>query len=325
MLPGKMPFIGASDSCNGITEYTCNRNESEDNNVLGVNYNGSVVENFYHPYRAIFSDDVKRLHLLAHDGNQYVYLFLKTAILKQKSKYQYAYKFNETRLKRQKIILPVIDSGEPDYEFMESYGKQIYRTKLDEYEAYARKILDGIEHKELPLLAEKEWLGFFIGNICQIDSGRDIYDANRLDGNTPYISSTARNNGIGYFVNNKNPTLAFGCISVNRNGSVGHSFYHPYTGLFSNDCRKLTPPEGTHFAGFFLANQISAQRAKYNYGYKMGTARLKRQKIMLPVDGNGAVDFGYMEQYTKNIYRRKMEEYLNYLGVIKAGLQESSE
>ena len=32
-----------------------------DKNVLGVNYNGSVVENFYHPYECIFSEDVKRI------------------------------------------------------------------------------------------------------------------------------------------------------------------------------------------------------------------------------------------------------------------------
>lgn len=321
MLPGKTPFIGASDSCNGITEFTSNKNESEDSNVLGVNYNGSVVENFYHPYRAVFSDDVKRLHLLDHEGNQYIYLFLKTTILKQKSKYQYAYKFNEARLKRQRILLPVTPSGDPDYAFMEVYGKQLFIRKISEYEDYVREVLDEVEYKEVPLLADKKWSDFFIEDICAICSGMDIYDAERIAGNTPYISSTARNNGIGYFVNNKNTTLASGCISVNRNGSVGYSFYHPYNGLFSNDCRKLTLSEGTHFAGFFLANQISAQRGKYNYGYKMGTARLKRQKIMLPVDGNGRPDFDYMEQYAKNIYRKKIEDYLDYLGVVKASLQ----
>ena len=63
MTMGKRPFIGATDSNNGITAFVDNTNKSLDSNVLGVNYNGSVVENFYHPYEAIFSDDVKRLHL----------------------------------------------------------------------------------------------------------------------------------------------------------------------------------------------------------------------------------------------------------------------
>jgi hypothetical protein len=274
---------------------------------------------FYQPFNFYTAQNflIFRHQLL----NKFNGLFLVRAMRHSIKKYSWGYGVSMSRLKKTKIMLPVTLSGEPDYAFMEAYGKQLMARKISEYEDYVREVLDEVEYKEVPLLADKKWSDFFIEDICAICSGMDIYDAERIAGNTPYISSTARNNGIGYFVNNKNTTLASGCISVNRNGSVGYSFYHPYNGLFSNDCRKLTLSEGTHFAGFFLANQISAQRGKYNYGYKMGTARLKRQKIMLPVDGNGRPDFDYMEQYAKNIYRKKIEDYLDYLGVVKASLQ----
>ena len=120
-VEGLCPFAGATDSNNGITEFVSNTNESLDKNVLGVNYNGSVVENFYHPYETIFSDDVKRLHLRHYPDNKYVFLFIKTAILKQKVKYQYGYKFNGERMKRQYIMLPVNLENQPDYEYMEKY------------------------------------------------------------------------------------------------------------------------------------------------------------------------------------------------------------
>lgn len=106
MMKGDRPFIGATDSNNGITEFISNINGSLDKNVLGVNYNGSVVESFYHPYECIFSDDVKRLELKNGLGNQWTYLFLKSSILKQKEKYQYGYKFNAQRMEKQKILLP---------------------------------------------------------------------------------------------------------------------------------------------------------------------------------------------------------------------------
>ena len=61
MQDGKIPFIGATDSNNGITNFASNTNASFDKNVLGVNYNGSVVENFYPPYSYVFSDDIKRV------------------------------------------------------------------------------------------------------------------------------------------------------------------------------------------------------------------------------------------------------------------------
>lgn len=130
MKIGEIPFIGASDSHNGITNFVSNSNTSLDSNVLGVNYNGSVVENFYHPYKAIFSDDVKRLSLKEVEGNEFLYLFIKTMILKQKSKFQYAYKFNEARMLRQKLLFPIDKNGKIDYNYMENYIKKIEYEKL---------------------------------------------------------------------------------------------------------------------------------------------------------------------------------------------------
>lgn len=136
MIDGDKPFIGSSDSNNGVTGFVSNANSSEDSNVLGVNYNGSVVENFYHPYKAIFSDDVKRLSLKDIEGNKHLYLFIKNSILMQKSKYQYAYKFNEKRLKRQKIMLPINDCGNPDYEYMQQYMINLEFSKRKQYLSY---------------------------------------------------------------------------------------------------------------------------------------------------------------------------------------------
>lgn len=135
MKKGKTPFVGASDSNNGITEFISNSNNSLDCNVLGVNYNGSVGENFYHPYKALFSDDVKRFSLKKANGNKFVYLFLKVTLLKQKTKYQYGYKFNEKRMLKQKIMLPINSVGQPDYEYMENYMKKMEYEKLTKYMA----------------------------------------------------------------------------------------------------------------------------------------------------------------------------------------------
>ncbi len=136
MDSGRIPFIGATDSNNGITNWVATPNSSFDKNVLGVNYNGSVVENFYHPYGCIFSDDVKRLHLREHADNKYILLFFKTVILQQKVKYTYGYKFNGQRMERQKILLPVNEKDHPDYKFMEQYGKQIMLQKYQQYLNY---------------------------------------------------------------------------------------------------------------------------------------------------------------------------------------------
>lgn len=135
-IPGVRPFIGATDNGNGVTGFVGNDNVSKDSNVLGVNYNGAPCIAFYHPYECIFTDDVKRLHLRNYEDNKFVLLFFVSVFAKQRSKYSYGYKFKEQRMLRQKLMLPVTDSGEPDYEYMEQYAKNMMLRKYQQYLAF---------------------------------------------------------------------------------------------------------------------------------------------------------------------------------------------
>jgi hypothetical protein len=131
MEDGITPFIGASEMNNGVTAFTSSMNESYDSNVLGVNYNGSVGFSFYHPYYAVFSDDVKRVKWLESErNNKYTLLFLSAVIKMQKDKYAYGYKFNGQRMKRQKILLPVTDDGSINWSYMEQYMRIIENNLL---------------------------------------------------------------------------------------------------------------------------------------------------------------------------------------------------
>lgn len=132
--PGSRPFIGALDNSNGIARFVCDKNASLDKNVLGVNYDGNgMVIGFYHPYECIFSDSVKRFHLKHYEDNAFVLLFMKVAILQQKSKFGYLYKFNAERMANTRIMLPVTDDGIPDYDYMEQYAKNLMLAKYKQY------------------------------------------------------------------------------------------------------------------------------------------------------------------------------------------------
>jgi len=157
-------------------------------------------------------------------------------------------------------------------------------------------------------LNNQQWGSFFIEDIADILSGKDIYEKERIDGKIPYVTATANNNGIGYFVANSNETIENECLSVNRNGSVGYCFYHPYKALYGNDTRKLRPKVQNKYVSLFISACITKQREKYGYGYKMGTGRLKRQRIMLPLAADCKTpDWQFMEAYM----RQKEQELLN--------------
>lgn len=138
MKTGKRPFVGATSSNNGITNWVSNENDSLDKNVLGVNYNGSVGYAFYHPYECIFTDDVKRLHLKNYTDNRHVLHFFAVCIAQQAKSHDYGYKFNGERMERQNIMLPVNDKDEPDYSFMEAYIKERENALLARYNAFVK-------------------------------------------------------------------------------------------------------------------------------------------------------------------------------------------
>ena len=57
------------------------------------------------------------------------------------------------------------------------------------------------------LLKNVSWKEFFIEDICEIKSGKDIYERERIEGVTPYVTATANNNGIGYLIYVSNPYI----------------------------------------------------------------------------------------------------------------------
>lgn len=306
---GQKPYVSSTALNNGVDGFVGNDTSvREFKNCLTIANSGSVGATFYQPFSFIASDHVTKLE--NESFNKYVYLFISVITKRISEKYSFNREINDKRIQREKIVLPVNSKGEPDYEFMVNYIRKIEIRLIEKYKNLMSLRMNDIEWGGVKYLNEKKWVEFFIEDIADIISGRDIYETERTKGNTPYVSATAQNNGIGYFVGNENETLENNCLSVNRNGSVGYSFYHPYKALFSNDCRKLRLKHNSKFVGLFIARIITNQKEKYGYGYKMGTGRIKRQKIMLPVNEKNEPDYDFMENYMKRLELQKLSRYL---------------
>ena len=313
---GYRPFIGATDSNNGITNFVSNENISLDKNVLGVNYNGSVVENFYHPYECIFSDDVKRFHLKNREDNKFSLLFMKTNIFQQKSKFLYAYKFNEKRMKAQNIMLPVTSTGQIDYDFMEEYIKELEAQKLEEYREFATKRLNECKKnsQSVEQLDEKEWKPFFIKDLFQeVQRGKRLIKENQKSGFVPYISSSAMNNGVDNFISNDVDVRRFeNCLSLANSGSVGSCFYEPFEFVASDHITHLKNKERNKFQYLFEATLLNRLSEKYNFNREINDVRISKEIILLPVDYAGNPDYSYMENFIKNLMVQKYTEYLEF-------------
>ena len=141
---GITPYISATSLNNGISAFISNKNESIACNVISVNVNGSIGYSFFHKYNAIFSSDCKKLKIKEYSSNEYVSIFICNQIMQQKDKYCYGYKMGK-RIAKQIIILPITIQGEPDYQFMEDYIKELMFRKRQEYIKYIKEKLKDLK------------------------------------------------------------------------------------------------------------------------------------------------------------------------------------
>ena len=311
---GKTPYITRSDMDNGINLFVSDEQmpkyKKDDGNVITI---GLDTQTVFYQKNSFWTG--QNIQVLSNDNlNYWVAMFVIPLLKIQMKKFAWGSTGATLgRLNRTHIMLPVNSDGLPDWQFMEDFMKQIERDKIAAVLSYYNNSLNnnslrgGVE-RWTP--SENRWAAFEIQDICEIVSGQDIYERERIAGNTPYITATANNNGIGYFISNQNTTLEKDCISVNRNGSVGYAFYHPYHALFGNDTRKLRPKYLNKYTSLFLTACIEKQRGKYGYGYKMGTERLKKQKILLPVNADNKPDWTNIERFMQRIELEKIVCYL---------------
>ena len=154
---GNTPFIGSTDSNNGVTGYI-GQEPIFSGNAITISYNGSVGQVFYQENDFWASDDINVLYLKNHVLNALLYGYLSGALKKAGSKFSYSYKWNLERMKETLIVLPiqtdtnnmpVIDQNHtyhpdgyiPDWTYMEKYIRAIEKVVIKDVVDYKDSII----------------------------------------------------------------------------------------------------------------------------------------------------------------------------------------
>lgn len=323
---GEVPFVASGSMNNGVMK-CCKPHEDDkldDAGCITVSpVDGSA---FYQSYSFLGRGGAGSsiLMLYADTLNLYNGQFIAKMISNTCAcKYSYGHMGNKDAIKRERIMLPVDDNDEPDYQFMEDYMKELMVTKRKQYQEYVEQRLAKLDIDAKMSkwggynldLESKEWKPCKLSKLGIVKSGKDIYAMERVEGDIPYVTSGSKNNGIGYFVANKNQTLDKGYIAFNRNGAVGLAFYHPYWSVMGNDCRKIhiSKADENIYVGLFISTAISMQSKSFSYSRKLGTARANKLQVMLPVDDNDEPDYDFMEECGRKMMARKHMQYLKFL------------
>lgn len=315
---GGVPFVASGSVNNGVMKL-CAPLEDEPLDKGGcITVSPVDGSTFYQPMDFLGRGGAGSSILMLRSDKLDLYrgLFMSRAIQQTCSKYTYGHMGNKDSIKRERVMLPVDDAGEPDYEYMAEYTRQKREAMLDKYFEYAEeRVAELGDIVDIPALDEKEWTHFKMPEVFDlIQRGKRLKNADHVPGIVPYVSSTANNNGVDDYIEATPGTRVFGdCISLANSGSVGTAFYEPFEYVASDHVTALKTEGMSKYVYLFLTATIEKQGSNFNFNREINDARIKNMQIMLPVDDAGEPDYAYMEQYAKNMMLRKYRQYLAFL------------
>ena len=311
---GKIAYITRKETNNGLDGFINFDISYLNKNNPVITIGNETAEPFVQSY-VFFTGTKVNILIPKNEININSLKFIATSLRKHKVKYSYSFTINSTRLKKQKILLPVNAQGEPDYAFMENYMRAKEQEKINAYKKYISKRIKELENvKPVVPLNEKEWLEFFLNDIfLTIQRGKRLKKSNHKLGKMPYVSSTAMNNGIDAYISNKEKVRIFSNnLSLANSGSVGACFYHPYKYVASDHVTRLENTDFNKHIYLFLSNIVSRLGEKYSFNREINDKRIKREKILLPINDNNEPDYEYMENFMKRLELEKLKKYLDY-------------
>ncbi len=126
---GKTPYISSTAFHNGVDNFVGNKDKVRIfADCLTIANSGSVGVCFYQPFQFVASDHITQLK--NDNFNKYTYLFLSALISRIAEKYSFNREINDTRIRSEKILLPVNNDQQPDYEYMENYMRKKEHEKI---------------------------------------------------------------------------------------------------------------------------------------------------------------------------------------------------
>jgi type I restriction enzyme M protein len=135
---GDIPFVASGSMNNGVMKY-CVRHDDESLDAANcVTVSPVDGSSFYQPVAFLGRGGAGSSILMLRGSmlNEFNGQFIARIIQQTCSKYTYGHMGNKDSIKRERVMFPVNNSGEPDYEYMEQYVKNMMLRKYRQYLAF---------------------------------------------------------------------------------------------------------------------------------------------------------------------------------------------
>lgn len=320
--PGNIPFVMSGITNRGVVGYISNPVASFPANSITVDIFGNA---FYRNYAFGAGDDTGVYWSDQVTYSEATLLFMAATINESlKGRFDFGHKLRSSQSFDFQIYLPEKSKGKIDFEFIDSFVRELERARLRELEAYL--VATGLNNYELTVsdkaalnrLSTLQWKPFPITKIFTVRNTHNILASNvKLgSGTTPYLCASAEDNGICGYISYNDDLLEQGnCVFIG-----GKTFVVSYQkdDFFSNDSHNialyLKEYAPTRLNQLSLVTCVKKSLGhKYTWGDSVSKAKINKDTIMLPVCADGKTpDLAAMEQIVAAVQKIVIADVAKY-------------
>ena len=347
---GSIPFLGATDSNNGVTEYyTYEEIESSSRtgtgpnedierklfpgNAVCVTNNGSVGYAYYQSKTFTCSHDVNPLYLRGRQFNEFTGMFIAAVIMYDRYRWGYGRKWRPERMEKSQLKLPVLcdENGSPIIDSTKQYSEEGFIPDWQWMEDYIKLLHHKPVSTKITITANvdlqtSEWEEFLLKDLFNAGMGNGI-DAVKTTNDNPqynYVSRDSNGNGVVGFVDaieGEEPFPA-GAMSLALGGSfLGSCFIQkkPFYTAQNVAVLQEKTPMSDHIKLFIAALIRNECKIKYQaFGRELNAHFRKDFSVKLPVkrDSNGNIVIDPKHEFSPYGYIPDwefMDQYMNSL------------
>ena len=315
--------------------YPAYSSDSENNGIIGYTNNPEFICDEKHPVYITFGDHTRTLNiarksfsvldnvkvLLPCTNKNNSLLFMISVWKKQIPNLGYARHWKVA--KNCILSLPITPENKIDFDFMEAFIRELEEERIRELAAYLKVSgfdnyeLSKCESEALAHFNELKWKEFNLIDIFDVKNTHNILsnEIKKDSGSVPYLCASSVNNGVSSYISYKEELVEKGnCIFIG-----GKTFVVSYQekDFFSNDSHNLAlyvkDLQPTKLNQLYLATCVyKGLSHKYTWGDSISGAKIKSDKIMLPITSNGSPDYAFMETFISAVQKLVIKDVVLY-------------
>lgn len=263
--------------------------------------------------------------------NRIVGLYLVTTMSYMKKLFSYNNMGTWSKIKEQYIHLPITQSNEIDFVFMESRIREMEESRIREMETYLK--VAGFEDCELTEEEQEALTAFKSKRLKEYTIGT-LYDKKELKNrpfdkrtdtrqtpddtyNLPLVNAKNGDNGIMFYGHKDKFDSIEMSIDIVQNGAIATGNVYPQpqrTGvLWDAYLIKSIGYSDTRESIIYVSAAIEkCIKKKFSYECKATWNRVCHERIWLPITSTGSIDYKFMETYIRAIEKLTIQRVLDW-------------